>query len=65
MLDFLTEAVRNFRHTGAVWPSSPILARAMTRSIAEVEGPRRILEVGPGTGPFTKAILRRRTRVWW
>jgi phospholipid N-methyltransferase len=59
VLDFLTEAVRNFRHTGAVWPSSPILARAMTRSIAEVEGPRRILEVGPGTGPFTKAILRR------
>jgi phosphatidylethanolamine/phosphatidyl-N-methylethanolamine N-methyltransferase len=59
VIDFLTEAVRNFRHTGAVWPSSPILARAMTRSIAEIEGPRRVLEVGPGTGPFTRAILRR------
>jgi phospholipid N-methyltransferase len=31
----------------------------MTKSIARVEGPRRILEVGPGTGPFTRAILRK------
>jgi phospholipid N-methyltransferase len=59
VLDFLTEAIRNFRDTGSVWPSSPMLARAMTSTIARVEGPRRILEVGPGTGPFTKAILRK------
>ncbi|MFM2165379.1 MAG: hypothetical protein RL325_1816, partial [Planctomycetota bacterium] len=26
MIDFLTEAIRNFRDTGSVWPSSPILA---------------------------------------
>ncbi len=31
----------------------------MTGSIARVQGPRRILEVGPGTGPFTKAILKK------
>ena len=59
MLDFLTEALRDFRHTGSVWPSSPVLAKAMTSSIARIEGPRRVLEVGPGTGPFTKAILRK------
>ena len=58
LLSFLTEALRNFRDTGAVWPSSPVLARAMTSSISAIEGERRILEVGPGTGPFTKAILR-------
>ena len=57
MLDFITEAIRNFRHTGSVWPSSPILAKAMTSTIARIEGQRRILEVGPGTGPFTKSIL--------
>jgi phospholipid N-methyltransferase len=59
VLDFLTEALRDFRHTGSVWPSSPVLAKAMTSSIARIEGPRRVLEVGPGTGPFTKAILRK------
>ena len=59
MLDFLTEALRNFRHTGSVWPSSPILAKAMTSSIGRIDGARRVLEVGPGTGPFTKVILKK------
>ena len=59
VLDFLTEALRNFRDTGSVWPSSPILASAMTKSISRVDGPRRILEVGPGTGPFTRSILKK------
>ena len=31
----------------------------MTSSIARIDGKRRVLEVGPGTGPFTKAILRK------
>ena len=31
----------------------------MTESISRIEGKRRVLEVGPGTGPFTKAILRK------
>jgi len=59
VFEFLTQALRDFRHTGSVWPSSPILARAMTKSIARIQGPRRVLEVGPGTGPFTKAILNK------
>jgi phospholipid N-methyltransferase len=58
VFEFLVEAVRNFRTTGAVWPSSPLLARAMTEPIKRVTGPRRILEVGPGTGPFTRSILK-------
>lgn len=58
MLQFLREAIRDFRTTGAVMPSSPLLARAMTRSLAAARSPRRILEVGPGTGPFTREILR-------
>ena len=59
MIDFLTEAIRNFRNTGSVWPSSPLLAKTMTSTIGRIEGPRRVLEVGPGTGPFTKAILKK------
>jgi phospholipid N-methyltransferase len=59
VLQFIAEALRDFRHTGSVWPSSPILAQAMTSAIAAIDGPRRVLEVGPGTGPFTKAILRK------
>lgn len=58
MLHFLREAIRDFRTTGAVLPSSPLLARAMTRTLAAAQSPRRILEVGPGSGPFTREILR-------
>lgn len=45
-------------------PSSRYLAREMVRPIYEVnrsarpDRPYRILEVGPGTGPFTKEILK-------
>lgn len=59
MLDFLSQAFRDFKHTGSLWPSSPWLAKAMTRPISRISGSRRILEVGPGTGPFTKQILRK------
>ena len=58
MLRFVREAVRDIRHTGSVWPSSPALAKAMTRGLGEIRGPRRVLEVGPGTGPFTERILK-------
>lgn len=57
MLSFVREAFRDFRHTGSVWPSSPALAKAMTRSLRSAKGPKRLLEVGPGTGPFTKMVL--------
>ncbi len=57
MLAFLSQSVTRFKHTGAIAPSGGRLAREMTRTIREHEGPRRILEVGPGTGPFTRKIL--------
>lgn len=34
-----------------------MLAKAMTRSLRNHRGEKKILEVGPGTGPFTAAIL--------
>ncbi|MFM7809659.1 MAG: translation initiation factor IF-2, partial [Planctomycetota bacterium] len=58
MFRFVREAFRDIRHTGSVWPSSPALAKAMTRGLGELPGRRRVLEVGPGTGPFTGRILK-------
>lgn len=55
---FIEQSLRNFRHTGALMPSSGALARVMTRSLRQARGPKRLLEVGPGTGPFTRDILR-------
>jgi phosphatidylethanolamine/phosphatidyl-N-methylethanolamine N-methyltransferase len=57
MLSFVRQAVKDFKHTGSVWPSSPALAEAMTRSLRRANGTKRVLEVGPGTGPFTKTVL--------
>ena len=41
----------------AVAPSGPALARLMTREIMPDVGP--VLELGPGTGVFTRALLAR------
>lgn len=58
MLAFVSQFITNFKTTGAVLPSGGVLARTMTRSARRAEGPRRILEVGPGTGAFTRHLLR-------
>ena len=47
-----------YHTTGAILPSSRGLARAMTRPMRQTKGPRRILEVGPGTGAVTAEIVR-------
>ncbi|RUX96446.1 methyltransferase domain-containing protein [Mesorhizobium sp. M7D.F.Ca.US.004.03.1.1] len=49
-------AVAPFR-IGSVTPSSSSLAALMTRDIGPDTGP--VLELGPGTGPFTRALLAR------
>ena len=43
--------------TGAIAPSSRFLAREIVTSIKQGEN-RRVLEVGCGTGAFTKAVLK-------
>jgi phosphatidylethanolamine/phosphatidyl-N-methylethanolamine N-methyltransferase len=57
---FFREFVRNFHTTGAVLPSGRFLAAALARFVGQYSNePRRILEVGPGTGAVTGRIISR------
>ena len=56
---FLTQFGKQFKTTGSMVPSSRYLARAITRFLAERgDEPIRVLECGPGTGPFTDQIVQ-------
>ncbi len=55
---FLREFARNFHTTGAILPSGRFLAAALSRFVArQSPQPKRILEVGPGTGAVTRRII--------
>jgi len=55
---FLKQFWSRYRTTGAIWPSGRRLSRALARFVREPStSPRRILEVGPGTGPVTAEII--------
>lgn len=53
---FLQEFFRNWKTVGAVAPSGLALAERMMEA-AEVFQARHVLELGPGTGAFTSAIV--------
>ena len=55
--EFIRAFVANPRQVSAVAPSGQTLARLMTQEIVPGAGP--VIELGPGTGTFTKALLRR------
>ncbi|MBU2667989.1 methyltransferase domain-containing protein [Actinoplanes bogorensis] len=57
-MSILTEFLRHPLLTGAVAASSPALACMITDGIG-LEQARTVVELGPGTGVFTKAIRRR------
>ena len=54
---FLRALITRPKNVGAIVPSSPALARAIAREIDPKAGP--VLEMGPGTGVITQAILER------
>src|ERR1700679_258790 len=57
-LHFLRGLIARPRNVGAIAPSSPALARAIARQIdPSVPGP--VLELGPGTGVVTQALIER------
>ncbi|MCA9260600.1 MAG: methyltransferase domain-containing protein [Planctomycetales bacterium] len=59
---FWQEFRRTFYSTGAVMPSGRRLARTLAKYVgrgSDAAEPRRILEVGPGTGTVTEAIIEK------
>ncbi len=56
---FLGQAVTRFRSTGAVVPSSRRLARAMAAEVGDLAPGAVIVELGPGTGVFTRELAQR------
>lgn len=55
---FLRRFLGDPKRTGAVAPSSPFLAREMARAV-DPQRPGLVVELGPGTGPVTKALIAR------
>ncbi len=56
---FFREFFSNFETTGSIIPSSRFLAKSITRHVAgRGDAPIRVLECGPGIGPFTNQIVR-------
>jgi len=58
---FLREWFANPQHTGSITPSSPQLASAMARWLPR-DPESYVLELGPGTGAVTNALLKRGLR---
>lgn len=56
---FVRQSLSNFRQTGAVLPSSGALARAMVDAIGPIAPGDILIELGPGTGVFTRQIHTR------
>jgi phospholipid N-methyltransferase len=56
-LAFLRQFRSQYFTTGSILPSSRALGRALTRWVRRDSPPRRILEVGPGTGAVTRVLV--------
>lgn len=57
-LQFFAAFIRNPAAVGSLWPSSAKLARA-TLSSCDLRSAHLVVELGPGTGAFTRLILDR------
>ncbi|NEY73856.1 rRNA adenine N-6-methyltransferase family protein [Bacillus mesophilus] len=60
-LSFIFQYIFRPRTVGAITPSSQYLARLMVKQI-DFKHARYIVEYGPGTGVFTKQLLKRRRK---
>lgn len=55
---FLKGLAERPRMTGAIAPSGPVLAKAMAAHV-DPDGELPVIELGPGTGVVTKALIER------
>ncbi|MCJ8345927.1 hypothetical protein MJH12_10325, partial [bacterium] len=58
ILSFFKEFKDNSLTVGSIFPSTSYLAEALAKNLKSFEGPKRIIEIGPGTGPITEGILK-------
>lgn len=61
LITFLHEFIKHPKHTGAIAPSSKILAKKMV-DVIDFHRAKCIVELGPGTGVFTKEIMKRKRK---
>lgn len=55
-VNFFVECIKTFNSTGCLFPSSPWVADQMTYRL-ENSTPKKIIEIGAGTGPVTVKVL--------
>lgn len=60
-ITFLIEFIKHPKTIGAISPSSKKLAKKMVETIC-FENAQCIVELGPGTGSFTKELVKRKER---
>ena len=56
-LQFLQEFFSHIAEIGAVLPTSVTAADALAAEVARAKGPKRVLEVGAGTGAITAQLV--------
>lgn len=56
-IQFLKEFFSHIAEIGAVLPTSATAAAALAAEVASVKGPKRVLEVGAGTGAITAQLV--------
>lgn len=57
-LEFFEQFRTTFETTGAIAPSSRFLASNMSEPMKRHQGPKKVLEIGPGTGAVTREIVK-------
>ncbi|KEK23040.1 class I SAM-dependent methyltransferase [Bacillus gaemokensis] len=60
-ITFLTQFIKHPKNTGAIAPSSNILVKKIVDAI-NFEQAQYIVELGPGTGSFTREIMKRKKK---
>ncbi len=56
--EFFKQFRTTFETTGAIAPSSRFLASDMAGPMKQHQGPKKVLEIGPGTGAVTRQIVK-------
>ncbi|QDT97477.1 class I SAM-dependent methyltransferase [Gimesia aquarii] len=56
--EFFKQFRTTFETTGAIAPSSRFLGSNMAGPMSQHQGPKKVLEIGPGTGAVTRQIVK-------